>query len=276
VIVVDTSPYFHSPMLATLDRTDEVLLLCAAFDVPTLKNVRLSLQTLALLSFPKDKISLVLNRFSPKMDIKREEVEAALEVKTRYELPNDRSVPRAVNIGKPVVVVEPAATFSRAMRDLARELCPPVGEGAAPREVVDEPEAQAGEPKLSGFLRMLRGGHRRPLYEPEPEPLVLEPVAAEPEPEEPELPLPAAVVHAVPDEPIELEPAVLAAQAEIVELERAVEPVAAPAPVPSADVGVAFHALIDHLRHLGELANDLGRAVSAEQPAVENIRSASR
>src|SRR5919201_1549876 len=124
VIVVDTSPYFHAPMLATLDRTDEILLLCAAFDVPTLKNVRLSLKTLALLSLPAEKISLVLNRFSPKMDIKREEVEAALEVKARYELPNDRAVPRAVNTGKPVIVVEPGALFSRATRDLARELCP--------------------------------------------------------------------------------------------------------------------------------------------------------
>ena len=40
-IVVDTSPFFHGPMLATLDRTDELLLLCG-LDVPTIKNVRLA------------------------------------------------------------------------------------------------------------------------------------------------------------------------------------------------------------------------------------------
>ena len=51
MIVVDTSPFFHGPMLATLDRTDELLLVCG-LDVPTLKNVRLALQTLELLSFP--------------------------------------------------------------------------------------------------------------------------------------------------------------------------------------------------------------------------------
>src|SRR5262249_18025742 len=44
VIVVDTSPFFHGPMLATLDRTDELLLLCS-LDVPTLKNLRLAWQT---------------------------------------------------------------------------------------------------------------------------------------------------------------------------------------------------------------------------------------
>ncbi len=61
VIVVDTSPYFHGPMLATLDRTDELLVLCG-LDVPTLKNVRLALQTLELLSFPTSRIRFVLNR----------------------------------------------------------------------------------------------------------------------------------------------------------------------------------------------------------------------
>ena len=60
-IVVDTSPFFHGPMLATLDRTDELLMVCG-LDVPTLKNVRLSLQTLELLSFPQARIRFLLNR----------------------------------------------------------------------------------------------------------------------------------------------------------------------------------------------------------------------
>jgi pilus assembly protein CpaE len=53
VIVVDTSPFFHGPMLSTLDRTDQ-LLLVASLDIPTLKNVRLGMQTLELLSFPRE------------------------------------------------------------------------------------------------------------------------------------------------------------------------------------------------------------------------------
>ena len=60
VIVVDTSPFFHGPMLATLDRTDGLIVLCG-LDVPTLKNVKLSLHTLDLLSFPANKIKYVLN-----------------------------------------------------------------------------------------------------------------------------------------------------------------------------------------------------------------------
>src|ERR671910_1125444 len=75
-IVVDTSPFFHGPMLATLDQTDALLLICTV-DVPTVKNVRLSLQTLDLLSFPAERISVVLNHSSPHGGMKRKEIEAA-------------------------------------------------------------------------------------------------------------------------------------------------------------------------------------------------------
>src|SRR5918999_5353055 len=74
VIVVDTSPFFHGPMLATLDRTDELLLLCL-LDVPTVKNVKLSLQTLELLSFPHDRVRLVLRKTNTKVGMKPREVE---------------------------------------------------------------------------------------------------------------------------------------------------------------------------------------------------------
>ncbi|TML53723.1 MAG: MinD/ParA family protein [Actinobacteria bacterium] len=121
VIVVDTSPFFHGPMLATLDRTDELLLLCG-LDVPTLKNVRLSLQTLELLSFPPDRIKLVLNRANSKVGMKPKEVEAALEREIAYEVPSDRSVPIAVNRGNPAVLSDSKADFSRAVRAMAKQL----------------------------------------------------------------------------------------------------------------------------------------------------------
>ena len=86
LIVVDTSPFFHGPMLATLDRTDELLMVCG-LDVPTLKNVRLSMQTLELLSFPAHRIRFVLNRANSNVGLKKKEVEGALDVKVSFELP---------------------------------------------------------------------------------------------------------------------------------------------------------------------------------------------
>jgi pilus assembly protein CpaE len=124
VIVVDTSPFFHGPMLATLDRTDELLLLCG-LDVPTIKNVRLSIQTLELLSFPPERIRVVLNRANSNVGMKRTEVEAALESKVRFEIPSDRAVPLAVNRGNPAVLSDAGCDFSRGVRDMAKGLLVP-------------------------------------------------------------------------------------------------------------------------------------------------------
>jgi pilus assembly protein CpaE len=124
VIVVDTSPFFHGPMLATLDRTDELLLLCA-LDVPTLKNVRLSLQTLDLLSFPADRIRVVLRRTSTKVGMTPGEVESALERKVAFEIASDGAVPLAVNRGNPLVLSDAKASFSQGIRELAKGLLTP-------------------------------------------------------------------------------------------------------------------------------------------------------
>src|SRR6476620_5057527 len=119
VIIVDTSPFFHGPMLATLDRTDELLLL-TSLDVPTIKNVRLSLQTLELLSFPQQRIKVVLNRANSKVGMQRKEVESALEMGVRHEVPSDRAVPLAVNQGNPAVLADSKSEFSRSVRELAK------------------------------------------------------------------------------------------------------------------------------------------------------------
>ena len=114
MIVVDTSPFFHGPMLATLDRTDELLLVCG-LDVPTLKNVRLALQTLELLSFPAERIRLVLNRANSKVGHEAQRGRGARsDVKVRFEIPTDRVVPLAVNRGEPAVRVAMPAPTSRA------------------------------------------------------------------------------------------------------------------------------------------------------------------
>jgi pilus assembly protein CpaE len=135
VIVVDTSPFFHGPMLATLDRTDELLVICG-LDVPTLKNVRLAMQTLELLSFPTSRIRFVLNRANTKVGLSKREVESALKVEISVEIPSDRCVPISVNQGNPAVLADPGCDFSKAMTALARSL-------------VTKPEAKRSKRRLS-------------------------------------------------------------------------------------------------------------------------------
>ncbi|HST18770.1 MAG TPA: AAA family ATPase [Gaiellaceae bacterium] len=120
LVVVDTAPFFYGPMLATLDQTDRLLLLCNP-DVPTLKNVRLTLKTLELLSFGEDKLSIVLNRANPAV-MDRGDVEAALDRKVDFVLPLDASVPQAVNQATPAVLAGLESPFSGAMLELARSV----------------------------------------------------------------------------------------------------------------------------------------------------------
>src|SRR3954454_17747527 len=122
-IVVDTSPFFHGPMLATLDRSDQLLVLCG-LDVPTLKNVRLALQTLELLSFPASRIEYVMNRASANVGLKTREVEEALKVKVGHELPLDRNVQVCVNRGEPAVLADPRSDFARGITALAKQVAP--------------------------------------------------------------------------------------------------------------------------------------------------------
>ena len=50
--MVDTPPAFDEFVLQAFDETDE-LLLVTTLDVPTLKNVKIAVETLDLLNFPK-------------------------------------------------------------------------------------------------------------------------------------------------------------------------------------------------------------------------------
>jgi pilus assembly protein CpaE len=120
-IVIDTSPFFHGPLLAAFDRSDELLLVCG-IDALTTKNTALGLHTLDLLSFPKNRISLVLNRANTKAALTRREIEGALGVPIRFEIPADSAVLDYVNRGKPVFLGDPSASFSKALSQVADQL----------------------------------------------------------------------------------------------------------------------------------------------------------
>jgi pilus assembly protein CpaE len=119
-LVVDTSPYFHGPMLSALDFTDTLLLLSGP-DMPTLKNLRLVRETLDQLSFPRDRIRVVLNRAGEREGIGAAEL-AAADMPVSFELPLDPAVPAGVNRGVPAVLRDEGSPFATAVTAMALEL----------------------------------------------------------------------------------------------------------------------------------------------------------
>ena len=121
IVVVDTSPFFYGPMLAVLRQTDQMLMLCG-LDVPTLKNVKLSLHTLEMLGFPASRTSLVLNRVTPKVGLKKEDVEGVLGLPVSFEIPNDPVVAPSVNSGAVAALVQGDSEFAQAVTIIANSI----------------------------------------------------------------------------------------------------------------------------------------------------------
>jgi pilus assembly protein CpaE len=123
-VVVDTGPLFDGGMLAALDHTDQLLLVCNP-EVTSLKNVRIGLETIDRLGFEREKVSLVANRIGAPGAVGRKEIESSLDAAVAYELPDDSAVPTAVNRAVPVVVSDVKSSFSRALVKLEASVFPP-------------------------------------------------------------------------------------------------------------------------------------------------------
>jgi pilus assembly protein CpaE len=109
---VDTPPVFNDTTLVALDTSDRILLL-ASLDLPTVKNIKRSVDTLKTLGL-LSKVRLVLNRSSGSQGIEPEDVERVLEMKIHAQLPTEgKLVIQSVNRGQPFVLVDANAAISR-------------------------------------------------------------------------------------------------------------------------------------------------------------------
>jgi pilus assembly protein CpaE len=118
-VVVDTPPAFTEHVLATFDATDSFVLL-ATLDIPSVKNLRLTLEMLDLLGYPHSDWLIALNRSDSKVGLSIAEVEQALKVPIRVQIPSSRDVSSSINRGVPLVLAEPQHAVSRAIGELAR------------------------------------------------------------------------------------------------------------------------------------------------------------
>jgi pilus assembly protein CpaE len=150
-VVVDTSPSFHGPMLSALDHSDVVLFVCTP-EVPTLKNVRLGIETLRLLSFPEERMKLVLNRSDAGAGLRKADVEAALGMPVWCELPTAPDVPAAVNRGIPTTVAAVGAPFSQAVLAMSSSL---LSSGKAGGRWSDRYAVNGGQRGLGSAVRQL-------------------------------------------------------------------------------------------------------------------------
>ncbi|WGL53811.1 AAA family ATPase [Nocardioides sp. BP30] len=136
-VVVDTAPAFDEQTLTALDETDDIVVV-ATLDVPTLKNVKVALETLDMLDIASDHRHLLLNRADDEVGISADRVEGILGMRPRARVASSIEIAAATNAGKPIVLRDPHHPTSLAIRELASLLAgqsvgPPAGVSTATR-----------------------------------------------------------------------------------------------------------------------------------------------
>ena len=125
-VVVDTPPAFTEQVLAAFDRTDHFVL-PATLDVPSIKNLKLTLETLDLLSYPRERRHVALNRSDAKVGLSAADVETTLQTSIALHIPSSRAVPSSMNRGVPITLDEPGHAVSRRLRAFAETTLVPAG-----------------------------------------------------------------------------------------------------------------------------------------------------
>jgi pilus assembly protein CpaE len=119
-IIIDTPPAFSEHVLAAFDVCDMAVLL-ATLDIPSVKNLRLTLDTLDLLGHPRDARRVILNRSDAKVGLHVEDVVSAIKQPIAAMIPSSGRVPASVNRGLPIMLDEPKHPVSLAMKAFADE-----------------------------------------------------------------------------------------------------------------------------------------------------------
>jgi pilus assembly protein CpaE len=117
-VIVDTPPGFTPEVIATIDVSTEICMV-GMLDSLSLKNTKLGLETLDLMGYETDHVSLVLNRADSRVGITPDDVSTIVGRGPDVSVPSDREIPRSVNEGTPIVAARQSSAAAKAFRSLA-------------------------------------------------------------------------------------------------------------------------------------------------------------
>ena len=122
-VVLDIPPLLTESTRCALAQADTILLVANLFDLTTLANTRLWLDSVCASDASDQAVRVVLNRVSRRNPLSQCEVERILERGVFQKVPNDgRIVPASVNAGQPFVLTHPRSRVSQSVFEMARWL----------------------------------------------------------------------------------------------------------------------------------------------------------
>jgi len=116
-VVVDTPPGFTPEVIAAIDLSSDICIV-GMLDSLSLKNTKLGLETLELMGYDPERITLILNRADTRVGITLEDVDAIIGRSPDIFIPSDRHIPISVNDGTPIVIQDDRSEAARAFQTL--------------------------------------------------------------------------------------------------------------------------------------------------------------
>jgi len=121
-IIIDGGNNLDENTVTYMDSSDKILLVLNP-DIASMRDARKFMEISATLSYPKDKMLLILNLTGKKADVKREEIENILKMKIFGKIPADSNLAlSSLNEGVPIMLKKPHHPISKAFVNITKEL----------------------------------------------------------------------------------------------------------------------------------------------------------
>jgi pilus assembly protein CpaE len=121
-IVLDPQHTFDSITLAALDQADEIVLVLT-LDIPAIRSTQRALEIFDRLGYPRQKVRVVVNRWSKQIDLDLRQVEKFLGEPVIGFVPSDYQIAvTSINLGQPLVQSEPNSKIAQEIKRIAGTL----------------------------------------------------------------------------------------------------------------------------------------------------------
>jgi len=121
-VVLDPQHTFDSITLAALDQSDEIVLVLT-LDIPAIRSTQRALEIFDRLGYPRNKVRIVVNRWSKQIDLDLRQVEKFLGEPVVAFIPSDyQCAVGSINLGTPLVQAEPTSKIAMEIRRIAEQM----------------------------------------------------------------------------------------------------------------------------------------------------------
>jgi Flp pilus assembly CpaE family ATPase len=119
-VIVDTPAHFSEHVLTAMDVSSHLVLLTTP-DVTALKSLRVTLDMLDMLSYPRQIRLVVVNRADSKVGISAEQIRKVVRSDIAAHIPSSRAIPVSVNKGVPIMLADPGHPISQSVAKFVQQ-----------------------------------------------------------------------------------------------------------------------------------------------------------